>query len=179
MPHKLASFCNSLRSIPNFGNSIADYEVINLIGRGAFACVYRAKCKRSGRYVAIKMIDKRSMKKSGMVARVRSEVEIQAQLKHPSILELHHCFEDSDHVYLVLELCIKGELSRFLKSQGNFLSEDQGIVQCAINLKLHTFKIRRMMFWYVIDYSIIRLYIVYAELSTNCASGARLKRRAF
>ena len=102
-----------------------------MIGRGAFACVYRATCKRSGRPVAIKMIDKRSMRKSGMVSRVRSEVEIHAQLKHPSILELYHCFEDADHVYLILELCIKGELNRFLKSQGNILSEDQGNNICS------------------------------------------------
>uniref|UniRef100_H2Z6T3 Serine/threonine-protein kinase PLK4 n=1 Tax=Ciona savignyi TaxID=51511 RepID=H2Z6T3_CIOSA len=104
---------------------IADYEVLNLIGRGAFACVYRARCRQTSRNVAIKMIDKRSMRKSGMVSRVRSEVEIHAQLKHPSILELHHCFEDADHVYLILELCMKGELNRYLKSQGNTLSEIQ------------------------------------------------------
>ena len=111
---------------PGFGSNIADYDVLNMIGRGAFACVYRATCKRNGRNCAIKMIDKRSMRKSGMVSRVRSEVEIHAQLKHPSILELYHCFEDPDHVYLILELCLKGELNRFLKSKGNILSEDQG-----------------------------------------------------
>ncbi|CAK8697491.1 unnamed protein product [Clavelina lepadiformis] len=122
MPHKIAKMCSTA---PNFGGSIADYEVLNLIGRGAFACVYRAKCRRSGRDIAIKMIDKRSMRKSGMVSRVRSEVEIHAQLKHPSVLELFHCFEDSDHVYLVVELCLKGELNRFLKTQGNVLSENQ------------------------------------------------------
>ena len=112
---------------PGYGSSISEYEVLNMIGRGAFACVYRASCKRSRRNVAIKMIDKRSMRKSGMVSRVRSEVEIHAQLKHPSILELYHCFEDSNHVYLILELCLKGELNRFLKHQGNILSEEQGI----------------------------------------------------
>uniref|UniRef100_H2Z6T1 Serine/threonine-protein kinase PLK4 n=1 Tax=Ciona savignyi TaxID=51511 RepID=H2Z6T1_CIOSA len=111
--------------MPPYGSSIADYEVLNLIGRGAFACVYRARCRQTSRNVAIKMIDKRSMRKSGMVSRVRSEVEIHAQLKHPSILELHHCFEDADHVYLILELCMKGELNRYLKSQGNTLSEIQ------------------------------------------------------
>nr|XP_018670432.1 serine/threonine-protein kinase PLK4-like isoform X1 [Ciona intestinalis] len=127
MPHKVAKKLYNSHSdqMPPYGSTIAEYEVLNLIGRGAFACVYRAKCRQSNRGVAIKMIDKRSMRKSGMVSRVRSEVEIHAQLKHPSILELHHCFEDADHVYLILELCMKGELNRFLKSQGNSLCEQQ------------------------------------------------------
>lgn len=107
------------------GNRIADYEVKNLLGRGAFACVYQAKCKISNRDVAIKVIDKKTMRKSGMVSRVRNEVEIQAQLKHKSILELYHCFEDNMYVYLVLELCLEGELSCYLKRNGR-MHQEQG-----------------------------------------------------
>ncbi|XP_039263219.2 serine/threonine-protein kinase PLK4-like isoform X2 [Styela clava] len=106
------------------GNKISDYEVTNLLGRGAFACVYRARCRLTNREVAIKVIDKKTMRKSGMVVRVRNEVEIQAQLKHSSILELYHCFEDTVYVYLVLELCLSGELSRYVKTKGK-MSEDQ------------------------------------------------------
>lgn len=108
-----------------YGNKISDYKVSNLLGRGAFACVYRARCLTSNKEVAIKVIDKKSMRKSGMVGRVRNEVQIQAQLKHPSILELYHCFEDDGYVYLVLELCTGGELSKYIKASGK-LTEDQG-----------------------------------------------------
>ena len=126
MPHKVRELYSKAMTLPNFGSTIEDYDVYNLIGRGAFACVYSAKCRKSNWKVAIKMIDKRSMRKSGMVTRVRNEVEIHAQLKHPSVLELYHCFEDSDHVYLILELCLKGELNQYLKSQGNSLPESKG-----------------------------------------------------
>uniref|UniRef100_A0A4W5RFK1 non-specific serine/threonine protein kinase n=2 Tax=Salmoninae TaxID=504568 RepID=A0A4W5RFK1_9TELE len=78
-----------------------DFKVLTLLGKGSFACVYRAKSVNTGLEVAIKMIDKKAMHKSGMVQRVSNEVEIQCRLKHPSILELYNYFEDSNYVYLV------------------------------------------------------------------------------
>jgi len=66
------------------------------------------------------------MQAVGMVDRVNQEVGIHARLKHPAILELYTCFEDTNYVYLVLELCHNGELQRFLKTQGTkALSEEQ------------------------------------------------------
>ncbi|XP_076642183.1 polo like kinase SAK isoform X1 [Halictus rubicundus] len=102
-----------------FGEQIEDYEVLNLLGKGGFASVYRAKCLRSGIEVAIKMIDKKLMQAAGMVGRVRQEVAIHSRLKHPAVLELYTFFEDANYVYLVLELCHNGELQRFLKTQGS------------------------------------------------------------
>ena len=61
-----------------------------------------------------------------MVARVRNEVEIQSRLKHPTILELYNYFEDSNYVYLVLELCRNGELGRYLRTSGRRLTEEEG-----------------------------------------------------
>ena len=108
-----------------FGEQIEDYEVLNLLGKGGFASVYRAKCLRSGIEVAIKMIDKKLMQAAGMVGRVRQEVAIHSRLKHPAVLELYTFFEDANYVYLVLELCHNGELQRFLKLQGSrALSEE-------------------------------------------------------
>jgi len=99
------------------------YEKLELLGKGGFACVYRARCHRTGHQVAIKEIDIWTMKKQNMIDRVRQEVKIHSQLKHPSILELYTFFEDCRHVYLVLELCHNGELLQYLKHNGNKLSE--------------------------------------------------------
>ncbi|KAL2099347.1 hypothetical protein ACEWY4_005827 [Coilia grayii] len=75
--------------------------------------------------VAIKTIDKKAMHKAGMVQRVINEVEIQCRLKHPSILELYNYFEDSNYVYLVLEMCHNGEMSRYLKDRDQPFTEDE------------------------------------------------------
>ncbi|KAE8630388.1 hypothetical protein XENTR_v10000805 [Xenopus tropicalis] len=104
---------------------IEDFKVLNLLGKGSFACVYRAQSINTGIDVAIKMIDKKAMQKVGMVQRVRNEVEIHCQLKHPSILELYNYFEDSNYVYLILEMCHNGEMNRFLKNRKKPFSEDE------------------------------------------------------
>ncbi|XP_071452732.1 serine/threonine-protein kinase PLK4 [Hetaerina americana] len=108
----------------SFGEQIEEYEVLNLLGKGGFASVYRAKCSKSGLEVAIKMIDKKLMKAAGMVDRVRQEVAIHSRLKHPAILELYTFFEDSNYVYLVLELCHNGELQRYLKISNKIICEE-------------------------------------------------------
>ncbi|KAL4230044.1 Serine/threonine-protein kinase plk4 [Mactra antiquata] len=105
--------------------TIDDYRVLNLLGKGGFACVYRARAIKTGLEVAIKMIDKKLMKAAGMVTRVKKEVEIHSRLKHPSILELYNYFEDNNYVYLILEMCRNGELQRYLKSNCKVLSEDE------------------------------------------------------
>ncbi|XP_060073337.1 serine/threonine-protein kinase PLK4-like isoform X2 [Ylistrum balloti] len=105
------------------GESIDDYQVLNLLGKGGFACVYRARSNKTGLEVAIKMIDKKLMKAAGMVARVKKEVEIHSRLKHPSILELYNYFEDNNYVYLVLEISHNGELNRYLKANCKVLNE--------------------------------------------------------
>uniref|UniRef100_A0A7N6ATU3 Serine/threonine-protein kinase PLK4 n=1 Tax=Anabas testudineus TaxID=64144 RepID=A0A7N6ATU3_ANATE len=109
----------------SIGDRIEDFKVLTLLGKGSFACVYRAKSVKSGLEVAIKTIDKKAMQKAGMVQRVTNEVEIHCRLKHPSILELYNYFEDSNYVYLVLEMCHNGEMSRYLKERKMPFSEDE------------------------------------------------------
>ena len=66
------------------------------------------------------------MQARDMVPRVKSEIKVHIQMKHPSILELYNCFEDQNYVYLVLELCHNGELNRFLKTRQKKLTEPEG-----------------------------------------------------
>ncbi|XP_062991367.1 serine/threonine-protein kinase PLK4 isoform X2 [Elgaria multicarinata webbii] len=107
------------------GEKIEDFKVGNLLGKGSFAGVYRAVSLKTGLEVAIKMIDKKAMHKVGMVQRVQNEVKIHCQLKHPSVLELFNYFEDSNYVYLILEMCHNGEMSRYLKNRKNRFSEEE------------------------------------------------------
>lgn len=102
---------------------IEDYEILEHLGKGGFAHVYRAKCRRTNLFVAIKMIDKALMASAGMIGRVRQEVIIHSRLKHPAILELYTFFEDAHYVYLVLELAHNGELAKHFKLGTQSLSE--------------------------------------------------------
>jgi len=102
---------------------IENYEVRECIGKGGFASVYRAISRSTAQEVAIKMVDKKQMNASGMASRVRQEVSIHSRLKHSAILELKSFFEDENYVYLVLELCERGELGKFLKQNATTFTE--------------------------------------------------------
>lgn len=106
-----------------FGERIEEYELLEHLGKGGFAHVYRARCLKSGLYVAIKMIDKVLMANAGMVGRVRQEVTIHSRLKHPAILELYTFFEDAHYVYLILELAHNGELAKHFRLGTQGLTE--------------------------------------------------------
>ncbi|XP_053664295.1 serine/threonine-protein kinase PLK4 [Anopheles marshallii] len=131
--------------IGKLGDKIKDYTVYEVLGKGGFGCVYRAKCLSTGCFVAIKMINKQRMHSSGMANRVRQEVAIHSKLKHPSILELYTFFEDFDHVYLVLELAENGELQQYLRERNKPFSEYEAalIFRKVVDglLYLHTQKI--------------------------------------
>lgn len=60
-----------------------------------------------------------------MTERVANEVELHWQLHHPSILELYNYFEDSKYVYLVMELCPRGELYHWIQQRRQPLSEPE------------------------------------------------------
>ncbi|MPC11220.1 Serine/threonine-protein kinase PLK4 [Portunus trituberculatus] len=104
-----------------------DFDVGEQLGKGGFATVYQAQCCKTGRDVAIKKINKSQITAGGLINRVRQEVTIHSRLCHPSILQLYTFFEDQEYVYLVLELCVKGELQKHLKNLGRVKIADFGL----------------------------------------------------
>ncbi|KAH8295787.1 hypothetical protein KR018_009075 [Drosophila ironensis] len=106
-----------------FGETIEEYEVQHLLGKGGFASVYKARCLHTHQDVAIKMIDKKLIQGTGLINRVRQEVEIHSRLKHPSVLQLYTFFQDANCVYLVLELAENGELQRYKNHIGRPFTE--------------------------------------------------------
>ncbi|KAI9139347.1 kinase-like domain-containing protein [Paraphysoderma sedebokerense] len=105
---------------------IQDFHVGEILGTGGFGCVYKAQSELhpfEGKELAIKMIDKQKIKAANLKQRVANEVEIHKQLSHPSILSLFTFFEDSDNVYLVMELCENGELYTYLQNREKPLNE--------------------------------------------------------
>ena len=89
--------------------------IISQIGKGAFGTVFEAQI--SNIRVAIKALSKSIIKKHNLSHRVRNEVSIHFQLRHPNVLELFHFFEDTDNVYLVMELA-EEELYQRIRGRG-------------------------------------------------------------
>uniref|UniRef100_T1JCE3 Serine/threonine-protein kinase PLK4 n=1 Tax=Strigamia maritima TaxID=126957 RepID=T1JCE3_STRMM len=121
----LYDFNNKMSDKLCMSSDIKDYELIKCIGKGAFGQAYLAKVSATGVDIAIKAIDKKFIVAKGYENRVAQEIKIHSQLRHPSILEFYHYFEDPDYVYIMLELCHNGEIQRHMKMNGRPFNEDE------------------------------------------------------
>jgi polo-like kinase 4 len=101
-----------------FSSSQENYDIGQLLGKGGFANVYRARDRFCNMDIALKVIDKNKMINLDLMNRVHNEIQIQSRLCNESIVKLYHTFEDEHFIYLVCELCNGGNLYRYLKLNG-------------------------------------------------------------
>src|SRR5574341_2246074 len=70
------------------GQKIGPYEIIEEIGVGGMATVYRARQESMGRFVAIKIIHKAISIDHTSIERFQREAQVIARLEHPHILQI-------------------------------------------------------------------------------------------
>jgi calcium-dependent protein kinase len=118
-----------------FGN-IQGMRKIAKLGTGGFAIVWHAQDRSTGKHCAVKCVSK---KRSSPV-RLTSEIEIMNSLNHENILRLSQHFEDDRNSYLVLELCLGGDL---FDRCGRLTESECALVFCQTLLALeHMHKLR-------------------------------------
>lgn len=100
--------------------TIDNFEIGRPLGKGKFGNVYLAREKKSRFIVALKILFKSQIEKEGVEHQLRREIEIQAHLKHPNILQLYNYFYDQQRIYLILEYAPRGELYKELQKSGTF-----------------------------------------------------------
>jgi serine/threonine-protein kinase len=84
---------------------LAKYELLEEIGHGGMATVYRARDRRLGREVAVKLIHRHLRDSSEVAERFAREATTVAKLRHPSIVEVFDISDpDEPERYLVVEL---------------------------------------------------------------------------
>jgi aurora kinase len=96
------------------------FEIGRPLGKGKFGRVYFVRERKSGYVCALKVMHKNEIRQGGVEKQVRREIEIQSNLRHPNILQLHGHFHDSKRVFLILEFAAKGELYKHLQRETRF-----------------------------------------------------------
>uniref|UniRef100_A0A1J3DZM6 non-specific serine/threonine protein kinase n=1 Tax=Noccaea caerulescens TaxID=107243 RepID=A0A1J3DZM6_NOCCA len=86
------------------------YELGKLLGHGSFAKVYLARNIKSGENVAIKVIDKEKIVKSGLAGHIKREISILRRVRHPYIVHLLEVMATKTKIYIVMEYVRGGEL---------------------------------------------------------------------
>lgn len=90
------------------------YEILELLGDGSTATVYRARDKRLGREVALKILLPHV--KDTVRKRFIQEANAAARLNHPNIMAIYDADEDDRNPFLVVEFVQGESLSRFVPS---------------------------------------------------------------
>ena len=80
------------------------YEILERIGTGGMAIVYKAKCHRLNRLVAVKILKSDLAQDEDFRRRFNAESQAVAQLSHPNIVSVYDVSKGGDIEYIVMEL---------------------------------------------------------------------------
>ncbi|XP_020971483.1 CBL-interacting serine/threonine-protein kinase 10-like [Arachis ipaensis] len=98
------------------------YELGRLLGQGTFGKVYYARSAITNQSVAIKMIDKDKVMKTGRAEQITREISVMRRARHPNIIQLFEVMATKTKIYFVIEIAKGGEL--FDKVSKGKLKED-------------------------------------------------------
>ena len=99
------------------------YAVIERVGTGGMAEVYRARDDLLGREVAIKVLHDRYSRDRSFVERFRREAQAAANLTHPNIVALYDYGADGDTYFIVMEFIEGRSLADIISEEGPLLPE--------------------------------------------------------
>ncbi len=93
------------------------YEILELIGSGGMADVYKAKCHKLNRYVAIKVLKSEFSSDSSFVSKFKAEAQAAAGLMHPNIVNVYDVGDENGLYYFVMELVEGITLKRYIEKK--------------------------------------------------------------
>ena len=104
------------------------YEIIEKVGAGGMADVYKARDNRLNRYVAIKVLKQEYSADTKFVTKFRAEAQSVAGLAHPNIVAVYDVGEENGLHYIVMELVEGITLKKYIEHKGKLdIKESLGI----------------------------------------------------
>ncbi len=98
------------------GMMIGDrYEILEKIGTGGMSDVYKAKCHKLNRYVAVKVLKQEFSENENFVSKFRIEAQAAAGLMHPNIVNVYDVGEENGIYYIVMELVEGITLKKYIE----------------------------------------------------------------
>ncbi|MGI6026567.1 MAG: Stk1 family PASTA domain-containing Ser/Thr kinase [Candidatus Scatomorpha sp.] len=94
------------------------YEILEVIGTGGMAVVYKAMCHRLNRYVAVKILRDELANDEEFRKRFQTEAQAVAMLSHPNIVSVYDVSHSEGVEYIVMELIEGVTLMQYMKKKG-------------------------------------------------------------
>jgi len=102
---------------------VGPYRLEKTLGKGQTGLVKMGVHCRSGKKVAIKMVNREKLSEN-ILNKVEREIAIMKLIDHPHILGLYDVYENKKYLYLILELISGGELFDYLVRKGRLTSRE-------------------------------------------------------
>ena len=93
------------------------YEILEKIGTGGMSDVYKAKCHKLNRLVAVKVLKQEFSENANFVSKFRIEAQAAAGLMHPNIVNVYDVGEENGIHYIVMELVEGITLKRYIEKK--------------------------------------------------------------
>ena len=100
------------------------YEIIDVVGVGGMAVVYRARCHVLNRYVAVKILKDEYAKDPEIRKRFSIESQAVAKLSHHNIVSVYDVGSENGTDYIVMELIEGVTLKEYLQKKGRLTWQD-------------------------------------------------------
>lgn len=94
------------------------YEILEVIGTGGMAVVYKARCHRLNRFVAIKILKDELSQDAEFRRRFHAESQAVAMLSHPNIVNVYDVSRSDNVDYIVMELIDGITLKQYMEQKG-------------------------------------------------------------
>lgn len=93
------------------------YEILEKIGTGGMSDVYKAKCHKLNRFVAIKVLKQEFSENANFVSKFRVEAQAAAGLMHPNIVNVYDVGEEGGIYFIVMELVEGITLKKYIEKK--------------------------------------------------------------
>lgn len=101
-----------------------DFEILTLLGKGAFGKVMLVRYKKDRQVFAMKTVEKAQIIDSNEVDHILSEKKVLSQINNPFLVNMHYTFQTPTHLVFILDYCAGGELFNYLQKHENGLPEN-------------------------------------------------------
>ncbi|WOL04287.1 serine/threonine-protein kinase tricorner-like isoform X2 [Canna indica] len=103
---------------------VDDFELLTMIGKGAFGEVRVCREKETGNIYAMKKLKKSEMLRRGQVEHVKAERNLLAEVDSNCIVKLYCSFQDNEYLYLIMEYLPGGDVMTLLMRKDTLREED-------------------------------------------------------
>jgi serine/threonine protein kinase len=128
---------NKPKSKPENKISIDKFILERLIGQGAYGMVYLAKHIETGKYCALKQLDKKVIRKLGKDEHAKIEKKILTTVESPFLLKAICTWQETQIAWLALEYCPGGDLREFLEVINCFEEEEAKLYFAEMIVAVH------------------------------------------